>query len=149
MDFEVFGTAADILRGTVRHLRELDAVAVSELPLPCGRRLDLLALHKDGSFTAIEIKSCRADFMADRKWGEYLGFADRFCFAVAPDFPQELLPGDEGLIVADRFGGTLVRTGIPRPLAPARRKALTLRFARIAAARLMGQADPGLDPLPG
>lgn len=130
----------------MRHLRELDATALTELALPGGRRLDLLALHRDGSFTAIEIKSCRADFLADRKWGEYLAYADRFCFAVAPAFPVEILPAEEGLIIADRFAGTLVRQGPLRPLVAARRKALLLRFARTAAARLMGLADPGIDP---
>ena len=137
--------AADIVRGTLRLLRELDATALAEFRLQNGRRLDLLALHRDGSFTAIEVKSSRVDFLTDRKWGEYLAFADRFAFAVAPGFPLDLLPPLEGLIVADRFEGTLLRSGPHRPLPAARRRALTLRFARTASARLMGEDDPGPD----
>ena len=135
--------AAAIVRGTLRLLRELDATALTEFRLQNGRRLDLLALHRDGSFTAIEVKSCRVDFISDRKWGDYLPFADRFAFAVAPGFPLHILPPAEGLIVADRFEGTLVRQGPHRPLPPARRRALLLRFARTASARLMGEDDPG------
>ena len=55
------------------------------------------------------------------------------------------LPEDCGLILADRYGGEIVR---PAKLAPAmagaRRKALTLRFARTAALRLAIRADPEL-----
>ena len=40
-----------------------------------------------GAITLVEVKSCRADFVADRKWQEYLAYCDRFYFAVGPDFP--------------------------------------------------------------
>ncbi|MEK7266936.1 MAG: MmcB family DNA repair protein, partial [Pseudomonadota bacterium] len=50
-------------------------------------------------------------------------------------FPRALLPLAEGLIVADAFGGAIVRPSIERAMAAARRKAITLRFARQAAAR--------------
>ena len=136
-------TAADILRGAGRLLHELGHVALAEFSLANGRRADILALGADGSFAIVEIKSCRQDFLSDRKWPDYLGFADRFYFAVAPGFPLELLPGDEGLILADRFEGELVRPARQRALAPARRKALLLRFARTAALRLQGLGDPG------
>lgn len=42
-----------------------------------------------------------------------------------------------GLIVADGFGGAVVRDAPVTPLAPARRKALTLAFARLGAMRTM------------
>ena len=134
--------AAGICRGTMRLLTTLGAVSLPEVSLGTGRRLDILALLRDGSFTAVEIKSCRADFQADGKWPDYLPWADRFFFAVAPEFPIEILPEAEGLILADRYGGELVRDAVRRPLAPARRKALTLRFARLAAARVQGLTDP-------
>jgi hypothetical protein len=57
----------------------------------------------------VEIKSCRQDFLTDRKWPEYVAYADRFYFAVAPGFPEGLLPEEEGLILADRFEGALIR----------------------------------------
>jgi hypothetical protein len=45
-------------------------------------------------------------------------------------------------MVADAFGAALLRDGITTPLPPARRRAMTLRFARTAAARLRRQLDP-------
>lgn len=135
--------AADVLRGTSRLLHELGHALLPEFALASGRRADLLALAPDGCFCIVEIKSCRQDFLSDGKWPDYLGFADRFYFAVAPGFPLPLLPEAEGLILADRFEGELLRPAQLRPLAPARRRALLLRFARTAALRLQGLADPG------
>ena len=63
-------------------------------------------------------------------------------FAVAPDFPAEILPEDAGLILADAHAGDLVRDGIATPLASATRKAMLLRFARAAAGRLTLLHDP-------
>ena len=63
-------------------------------------------------------------------------------FAVAPDFPMDVLPRETGLIVADRYGGEVVRLGDEFRLAGGRRKALTQRIARHAAMRLQGILDP-------
>ena len=54
---------------------------------------------------------------------------------MAPHFPVDLLPIEPGLIVADGFGGAVVRDAPLTPLVAARRKALTLAFARLAALR--------------
>ena len=51
---------------------------------------------------------------------------------------------EAGLIVADRYDAAVVRDAGLRPLAPARRKAEVLRFARRAARRLSAQIDPTL-----
>jgi hypothetical protein len=128
--------AEDIRRGVERLFVARGEVCLVEFPIANGRRLDLLALDAAGSFTAVEIKSSPADLRADGKWPEYLPFADRFCFAVAPDFPLDLLPEGEGVLVADRFEALVVREPRTRLLPPARRRALLLRFARIAALRL-------------
>ena len=45
-------------------------------------------------------------------------------------------------MVADPFGAALLRDGRTTPLNSNRRRALTLRFARIAAARLYRCLDP-------
>ena len=127
----------DIGRGVVRLLSDLGIAALPELPLANGRRVDIIGLGRDGAIHVVEIKSSRADFMTDRKWPEYLEFAEHFYFAVEAGFPMGLLPEAEGLIIADRFGAELVRPARRRPLAGARRKALTLRFARVAAQRLV------------
>jgi hypothetical protein len=73
----------------------------------------------------------------DDRHGEYLPFCDAFYFAVAPEFPQDILPEDPGLIVADAFGGAVIRPPPHTPLAGARRKALTIAFARLAAGRVI------------
>jgi hypothetical protein len=101
-----------------------------------GRRADVVGIDRAGRLAIAEIKSCQADFDADGKWSDYLPFCDLFYFAVADDFPRAILPEGEGLIIADGFGGAVVRDSVERPLAAARRKAVTLRFARQAAARM-------------
>ena len=97
-----------------------------------------MALGPKGDLVIVEVKSGPQDYLADRKWGEYLPYCDAFYFAVAPEFPRQLLPEEPGLIVADGFGGAVLRDAPAIPLAPARRKALTLAFARLAAMRGSG-----------
>ncbi len=138
------GIAAGILRGAARRLIDADHAVLAELPLGNGRRADLVAIDRAAAITIVEIKSSRADFLTDRKWQAYLGYCDRFYFAVEPTFPLELLPAGEGLILADRFAGEIVREATLRPLAAARRKAMLLRFARTAAARLHFLLDPAV-----
>ena len=136
--------ARQIARGARRCLFAHGFAAIPEVPLASGRRADLLALHRDGTLWIVEIKSSLVDFRTDRKWSQYREFCDRLLFAVLPDFPLEILPGDAGLIVADRFGGELIRSGPENRLPAARRKAVTARFARLAALRLLALADPDL-----
>lgn len=140
--------AADILRGTMRLLLGQGLSSLPEFTLRTGRRVDLMALAPDGRFVAVEVKSSRADFLSDRKWPDYLPFADRFFFAVAPGFPLEILPESEGLILADRYAASMVRPACERSVAPGRRRALLLRFARTAALRLQGAADPAAENEP-
>lgn len=136
--------AAGIWRGAARRLIDADHAVLAELPLGNGRRADLVAIDRAAAITIVEVKSSRADFLADRKWQAYLGFCDRFYFAVGPDFPLALLPPGEGLIVADRFAGEIAREAVLRPLGAARRKAMLLRFGRAAAVRLHAFLHPAL-----
>jgi hypothetical protein len=131
-----------LARGVCRAIEQLGYASLVEFPLANGRRADILALGKSGDLIVVEIKSSVADFRADRKWTSYREFADCLYFAVPRDFPALLIPEDCGLIVADGFGAALLRDGMSHPLAPSRRRALTLRFARIAATRLRRQLDP-------
>ena len=137
--------ALAIRRGALRLLHALGFAAAAELPLGSGRRADLVALGDGGELWIVEIKSCIADFRADRKWQEYRLYSDRLLFAVAPEFPANILPADAGLMIADAYGGTLLREGPLHPLAPARRKAMLIRFGRASAARLNARLDPGLN----
>lgn len=132
---------AMLTRGVARLFRDLGLSPLVEFRLPNGRRADVAGLCIKGRVVIAEIKSCEADFAADGKWADYLPFCDEFYFAVGSDFPRQLLPPGEGLIVADGFGGAVVRASPARAMAAARRKAITLRFARQAAARAAFLAD--------
>lgn len=139
--------ARQILRGVGRYFRTLDLTIISELPLADGRRADLMALDPRGGIRIVEIKSCTADFRSDRKWPEYRQWCDRFYFAVDAEFPSELIPDDCGLILADRFGADIIREAPEHRLEAARRRAVTLRFARCAALRLHSISDPDEMPV--
>jgi hypothetical protein len=134
--------ALAIARGVGRMVRRLGHAHISELSLRNRRRADIAVLTRTGDLWIIEIKSSVADFRADNKWPEYWDYADHVLFAVAPDFPTEILPQDAGLIVADRYDGEIIRMPEKRRLAPARRRALQLSFARAAAFRLAYAMDP-------
>lgn len=134
--------AAAIARGTCRLLASLGLATVTELTLASGRRADIVAISDKGEIWIVEIKSSVADFRADEKWPEYESFADRLFFSVAPEFPTEILPESTGLMLADAYGGQLVREAPLKSLPSARRKAMTLRIARTAALRLHGSMDP-------
>ena len=134
--------AAGVQRGVRRLFAQLGQVTLPELSLANGRRADVIALAPDGCLTIVEIKSCVADFRADQKWPEYRDFCDRFFFAVPETMPLDILPESAGLIVADAFGAAILRDAPAHGLAGARRKAVTLRFARAAASTLHWLADP-------
>lgn len=125
-----------LARGVTRLLLDHGLASILEVPLANGRRADVMALGPKGEIWIVETKSCLADYAVDQKWPDYLDFCDRFFFAVTEDFPQDLIPEDVGLIVADGFGGAILRESPERALAGARRKAVTLLFARLAAQRL-------------
>ncbi|MGO8954237.1 MAG: MmcB family DNA repair protein [Rhodomicrobium sp.] len=126
----------------MRLLESLGHAALVEFPLRSGRRADILSLGEKGEIWIVEVKSGVPDFRADRKWQDYLEWCDRFFFAVGPDFPAEILPEAAGLFISDEFDAVLIREPDPVPLRSARRKALTLRFAHLAARRLSGREDP-------
>lgn len=134
--------AASVARGTCRLLDQMGFAPLMELPLGIGRRVDIMALGRRGELITIEIKSCLADFRADSKWEDYLDYCDRFFFAVPPDFPLEVLPKETGLIVADKFGAEIMRPAPYASLSAARRKSVTLHYARCSARRMHRLLDP-------
>ncbi|CAM5772253.1 hypothetical protein LMIY3S_03782 [Labrys miyagiensis] len=134
--------ALTIQRGAGRLLRHYGLAPVPEVTLPNGRRADLAAVGRKGEIWIVEIKSSVLDFQVDRKWPDYLDFCDRLYFAVGPDFPITLLPEEAGVMVADAYGGTLLRDAPEQKLAAPARKALTLHLARLAASRLHQAMDP-------
>ena len=70
--------AQDVARGVTRLFFNQDMFALCEVPLPNGRRADMMAIDSSGLITIVEIKVSRADLMSDCKWIEYLGYCDRF-----------------------------------------------------------------------
>jgi len=142
-------TALDVVRGVSRMLVRAGVAPLTEVSIGCGRRADIMGIDAAGRLTIIEIKVSLADLRGDRKWRDYLGHCDRFFWAVPAGFglgvfeAAELAPDATGLIVADRFDAEVVRDAPWQlPLAPARRKAETLAFARRAALRAVAVADP-------
>ena len=136
--------AREILRGVQRVLKAHGFESLSEVVLANWRRADVMAINAKGDIWIVEIKSSIADFRSDQKWPEYRDYCDRLLFAVAPDFPTEILPADTGLILADKYDGEIVRDAPEARLTAARRKAVTLAFARVAAARLMNSLEPAI-----
>lgn len=123
-------------------MRDLNFTSISEMSLANGRRADVIALNPKGAIWIVEIKSSIVDFRCDQKWPEYRDYCDALFFAVAPDFPAEILPADTGLIFADAYGGEIMRPAPEQLLTAARRKAVTMAFAMTAARRLHALADP-------
>lgn len=135
--------APRILRAVARHFADLGCAVLAEVPLTNGRRADVLALDGRGGIAIVEIKSGVADLAADHKWPAYREFCDRFYFAVDAGFPRARLPEGTGVVVADDFVAEIIAEAPTHLLAPARRKAVTLRFAHLAAARAsVGLIEP-------
>jgi len=135
-------TALAVARGTMRLLHQFGFSAVSELPLPSGRRADLVALNSAGDLWIVEIKSSVEDFRADQKWMDYRAHCDRLFFATTLEVPCEIFPKDTGLIVADAFGAQVMCEAPEHRLHAATRKTMMLAFARCAALRLQSLVDP-------
>ena len=135
-------TALAVARGTTRLLHSLGYAVVSELPLPSGRRADLVALSAGGELWIVEIKSSVSDLRADRKWADYRSHCDRLYFATTLEVPFGIFPPRTGLIVADAFGASVVCEAPEHRLHAATRRSMLLAFARAAASRLSAVADP-------
>lgn len=139
------GDAAGITRGAIRLLYDLGYDAITEFSFKTGRRADIIAMNRGGEIVIVEVKSSLADFRADAKWQDYLEWCDALFFAVDSSFPSDVLPPDHGWMVCDAYGGEIMRDAPRDKVAAARRKMLTLRFGLIAASRLRGLLDEGLD----
>jgi hypothetical protein len=116
--------------------------SLREVKLRTGRRVDVMGINSKGRIVVVEVKSGPADYRVDEKWTDYLEFCDEYYFAVDEDFPQDLLPKDQGLIIADGFGGAIVTPSVDFKLNASRRKNVILRYARIAARRLAAVENP-------
>jgi len=82
--WEQSDAARRIARGVRRCLAAAGFSTLEEVRLPDGRRADVMALLPDGTVQIVEIKSCVADYRADRKWPDYREYCDRLYFAIGP-----------------------------------------------------------------
>jgi hypothetical protein len=135
-------TALAVARGTARLLRSLGFFCVSELPLPSGRRADLVALNERSEIWIVEIKSSPEDLRADHKWQDYRAHCDRLFFAFTQALPCEIFPDNTGLIVADAYGAHMVCDAPEHRLPAPTRKLMTVRFGIAAAQRISRLTDP-------
>lgn len=135
-------TALAVARGTARWLGSLGFSCISELPLPSGRRADLVALNGRGDLWIVEIKSSVEDLRADNKWQDYRAHCDRLFFAFPQDLPCEIFPAETGLIVADAYGAHLHCEAPEHRLPAPTRKQMTVRFGMAAALRINRLIDP-------
>lgn len=146
-------SASDVCRSVGRMLMARGLASVAEVPLPCGRRVDLMAVDANGQIVVVEIKVARADLLSDRKWVEYLPWCDRFYWALADHLDAGVLdepdyrPDRVGVIRADRYDAAVIREAPLVALSAARRKAQLIRFGARAASRLQLREDPGLAAL--
>ena len=131
-----------VRRGACRLMRQAGHSVLLEMPLPDGRRADIFAVGRGGGVTIVEVKSSIEDWRADLKWPDYRDWCDQLYVAVPVDFPRALIPEEIGLIVADAYGGEILRHPAPRALAAARRKSLLIDCARLASERLARLEDP-------
>lgn len=136
-----------LARGVCRLLASHGFATVEEFVPDRGLRMDVMALGPKGELWVVECKSSRADFQSDSKWQGYLEWADRYFWAVDSEFPTDLLPAESGLIIADGYGGEILRMPEATKLAAARRSKLTRKFAFHAARRLQALRDPKLSGL--
>lgn len=133
-----------LARGVSRLMASHGFSGIEEFVPTRGLRVDVIALGPKGELWIVECKSSRADFVSDNKWQSYLEWCDRFFWAVDSDFPTDLLPDTSGLIVADAYGGEILRMPESCKLAPARRRVITQKIAQTATRRLHVLRDPAM-----
>ena len=140
--------AAQVARGILRLFARNGIWCLAEVPLPKGRRADLMGIDPRGQVVIVEIKVARGDLLGDAKWGDYLDFCDRFYWGVPPTLDRSPLesgafcPERCGVIVADGYDGEILRPAALAPLAAARRKAQVEHLARLAMRRHTALVDP-------
>jgi len=134
--YDVPETTRLLTRGVCNLFQDLGFGTLTEFKLASGRRVDVMAIDRNGEFVIVEVKSTVADFRSDRKWHEYLAFCERFYFAVPAGFPVEMMPEDCGLIVADPYAAAVRRESLTRKLNTNRKRRQLIRFALAATNRL-------------
>lgn len=140
--------ATDVVRGIGRLFARNEIWCITEMPLRCGRRADMMGVDAKGNIIIVEVKVSRADLLGDAKWTDYLDYCDRFYWGLAPTLDRACLetevfmPACCGVIVADGYDAEILRPAPTRKLPSARRKVETERLARASLRRLVTGRDP-------
>ena len=131
-------SAEKITKAVAGFFQEMGDATLSEFTLKTGRRVDLIVLSRGQHITIVEIKSSLNDFSSDKKWQNYLDWADQFYFAVAENFPVERLVDEMrcGILITDGFDAHILREAPLRKLPSQRRTHLIRRLAFAAMTRL-------------
>jgi len=133
-----------IARGVCRHLKQYNFSCLEEFVPIKGSRVDIIAIGPRGEIWIIECKSSPADYNQDQKWEKYLPFCDRYFWAVPQNFPTNILPAKDGLMIADQYDAEIVRYGQEYKISPQKRKVITAKVARNASDRLRLLLDPSV-----
>ena len=107
-----------------------------EFKLKNRRRVDLVTINDKGWIIIIEIKSSPEDFLSDKKWGEYIDWADQFYFGVAYNFPISILPKEHGIITTDGFDVYQAQPSPIHKLNGSRRNNLICKMAKVSMRRI-------------
>ena len=118
-------------------IRERNNGVLREFKLKVRRRVDLIAVSEKGHIAIVEIKSTPQDFLSDKKWTEYIEWADKFYFGVGEDFPLEILPKADraGIIITDGFDCHEVQPAPFKKLNGSRRNTLVREIAKVSMRR--------------
>lgn len=139
-----------VARGVARMFARHRIAVQREVGLRNFRRADLMGVSAKGEVILVEIKCSKADLLGDGKWPEYLDYCDKYYWAIPPELDAGLLDGEaflparSGVIIADGYGGEILRPAARVALNPARRKVEVQRLAILAMRRLSVVSDPGL-----
>ena len=119
-------------------IRERNNGVLREFKLKVRRRVDLIAVSEKGDISIVEIKSSPQDFFSDKKWTEYIEWADKFYFGVGEDFPLKILPEAErsGVIITDGFDCHEVQPAPLKKLNGLRRNTLIREIAKVSMNRV-------------
>tara|TARA_A100001388_G_scaffold137779_1_gene102119 strand:+ start:227 stop:664 length:438 start_codon:yes stop_codon:yes gene_type:complete len=107
-----------------------------EFKLKNRRRVDLVTINDKGWIIIIEIKSSPEDFLSDKKWSEYIDWADQFYFGVAHNFPISILPKEHGIITTDGFDVYQAQPSPIHKLNGSRRNNLICKMAKASMRRI-------------
>ena len=107
-----------------------------EFKLRVKRRVDLVIINDESRITIIEIKSSVADFRSDKKWNEYIEWANQFYFGVAHNFPIDILPREHGIITTDGFYIYKAQPSPVQKLNGSRRNTLVRKLAKASMRRI-------------